>query len=61
MREEIRPTRNQRLAMPWDELAGIFDDYDGDEHHRQSLADRYLPHRRGRIARPAPPRPAVRG
>lgn len=58
MREEIRPTRSQRQATPWDELAGIFDDFDGDEHHRQSLAAIHPPNRRNRTIRRIPRHPS---
>ena len=35
MIEGLKPARSQHRATPWDELAGVFDDFDGDERYRE--------------------------
>ena len=35
MIEGMKLARSPHRATPWDELAGVFDDFDGDELHRE--------------------------
>jgi|GEM_PF-6121936 len=54
MIEGLKPARSPHRATPWDELAGVFDDFDGDEHYREpSPGGRWTrQHRKRGSARP---------
>jgi hypothetical protein len=57
MIEGLKPARSQHRATPWDELAGVFDDFDGDERYREpSPGGRGTRQRRERITPRRPER-----